>query len=184
MNKKVLVLVLLIALCFCGEALSARKVKTQAVYRGRNIPSDSALPPYENPTEVDIAKGKMHISFKGAFRAVDAKGWPTDWVYLAFTANPQEDMSLAVAQSELFDGKAKIYRYYAVPKIGDEHTFKRKLVAGITVPVLVGVNMKVSDSGEFPSIAKITVKFNGESFEFRNFQVEEWSVLEELQEGM
>ena len=186
MTRKVLVLALVIVMCVCGCSCAAKRTHTKAqpVYKGRNIPSDPSLPQYDNPSEVDVSDGKLHLSFKGAFRSVDDNGYPTNWVYFAFVALAQEDMSLTVAQSELYDSKAKIYRYHSVPKIGDEHTFKRELIAGVRVPVLVGVNMSLTEAGEFPSVSRITITFNKESFAFRNIQTEEWYTWEELQEGM
>ena len=184
MNRKVLALILVIVLAFSGTACAAKRSVRPTEYRGRNIPSDSQLPPYDNPVEKDISKGKMHVSFKGAFRAEDDKGFPTDWVYFVFRVKAKEDMALAVEQSELFDSHAHRYIYHSVPKIGSEHTFKREIIAGVSVPVLLGVNMPVAEAGELPSVARITITFNKESLEFRNVRVEEWVTLEELREGL
>ncbi|MBQ7155721.1 MAG: hypothetical protein IJR85_09240 [Synergistaceae bacterium] len=184
MNRKVLALILVIVLAAAGDVFAAARKARQPEYTGRNIPSDPALPSYDNPVEKDISKGKMHISFKGAFRAEDDKGFPNDWVYFAFRAKPQADMPLTVVQSELFDSTAKRYRYHAVPKINDEHAFRSELVAGVSVPVLVGVYMPLTEAGYLPSISRITITFNKENLEFRNVQVEEWATLEGLQEGL
>ena len=186
MTRKIFVIVMVLSLSVCSCSFAAKRTQTrpEPAYKGRNIPSDPSLPAYENPSEIDVSGGKLHLSFKGAFRALDDKGYPTNWVYFAFTALPQEDISLSVSQSELFDSKGKRYRYYSVPKIGEEHTFKRELIAGVRVPVLVGVNMPVSEAGEFPAVSRITLTFNKESFNYRNIQTEEWYIWEELQEGM
>ena len=93
-------------------------------------------------------------------------------------------MRLAVEQSEAFDGQPHRYMYYAVPKIGEEHAFSLEIIAGVSVPVLVGVNMPVDQAGELPSVSRITITFNKESMEFRNVRVEEWEVLEGLREGL
>ena len=186
MTRKIFVIVMVMVLTVCGTSFAARRTQTkpQPAYKGRNIPSDPSLPVYENPSEIDVSGGKLHLSFKGAFRAIDEKGYPANWVYFAFIASPQEDLSLTVAQSELFDSKAKRYRYYSVPKIGNEHTFKRELIAGVRVPLLVGVNMPLTEAGELPAVSRITLTFNKESFDYRNIQTEEWYIWEELQEGM
>lgn len=182
MSRKVLALILVLVLS--GTAFAAKRKPRNTEYVGRLIPSDSRLPEYDNPVETDVSKGKLHISFKGAFRAEDDKGFPTDWVYFVFRVKAQEDMPLTVEQSEAFDGQAHRYQYYAVPKISEEHAFRRDIIAGVSVPVLVGVNMPVAEAGELPSVSRITVTFNKESLDFRNVRVEEWQILEGLREGL
>lgn len=184
MNRKVLALILVIVLAFSGTACAASRKVRKPEYQGRNIPSDSQLPEYDNPVERDISSGKLHVSFKGAFRAEDDKGFPTDWVYFVFRVQAKEDMPLAVTQSELFDSKAHRYQYHAVPKIGTEHTFKREIIAGVSMPVLVGAYMPVAEAGEWPSVARVTITFNKDSLDFRNVRVEEWEILEGLREGL
>ena len=184
MSRKVLALILVAVIAFSGTACAARRKASKTEYKGLLIPSDAQLPEYDNPVETDIAKGKIHVSFKGAFRAEDEMGNPTDWVYFVFRVKPQEDMRLAVEQSEAFDGQPHRYMYYAVPKIGEEHAFSLEIIAGVSVPVLVGVNMPVDQAGELPSVSRITITFNKESMEFRNVRVEEWEVLEGLREGL
>lgn len=183
MSRKIFAAVFVIVICLCGNAFAASRTKSQQVYKGRNIPSDPMLPSYENPTEVDIAKGKIHISFKGAFRAIDDKGRATDWVYFMFEAKAQEDMYFGVEQSELFDGEQKTYMYRSVPRIGEDRTFGREIIASVNVPVILGVNMPLSEAGELPSISRVTFTFNKEKLEYRNVKVEEWDVWEEMQEG-
>ena len=169
-----------------GSALGAsRKSSAPAkIYTPRQIPQDLFLPHYANPQEVDIMKGKMHVSFKGLFRGVDEWGRSGDWVYFAFAVTPQEDMYLAVSQSELFDNHANIYKYHAVPDIGGVRAFGREIIAGITVPVLLGVNMPLSEAGEYPSVSRITVTFNDEALQFRNIIAEDWGTWQELRETL
>ena len=164
----------------CALGAPRKPARPAKMYTARNIPQDHSLPAYANPQEADISKGKIHISFKGVFRGVDDYDMPSDWVYLAFTAEPQEDIYLAVNPSELYDSKSRIYKDHAVPDIGGERTFERELIAGITVPVLVGVNMPISESGESVSVSRITVTFNEEALQFRNIVIEDWSVWESL----
>lgn len=185
MTRKIIALFIVITLLASGNAFGAsrKSSKPEKTYSARDIPQDPFLPVYANPQETDISKGKMHLSFKGVFRGIDDLGMPDDWVYFAFSAKPEEDMTLAVSQSELFDGKARAYKYYAVPSIGGERAFERELIAGISVPVLVGVNMPLSEAGEYPSVSRITITFNGEALQFRNVIAEDWETWEGIRES-
>ena len=165
-------------------ALGAQKKAPAKTYTARQLPQDPFLPSYVNPQEADLKKGKLHVSLKGVFRGVDPLGNPDNWVYFAFTAEPQEDMYLAVGQSELFDSRSREYKYRSVPDIGGERLFGRNVVAGIRVPVLVGVNMPLAEAGEFPSVSRVTITFNGEALQFRNIVAEDWSVWESLRETL
>ena len=181
MTRKIIALsIIIIVLASTSACASSKAAKKE--YIGRDIPSDPTLPSYENPQEIDIKvkKKKLHISFKGVFRGIDDSGRLTDWVYFAFTAQPQDNMYFAVGQTELFDSHAKVYRYHAVPRIGTEHVFGRNIVGGITVPVLVGVNMPIAEAGEFPTISQVTIMFNKKAFQYRNIVVEDWETYEGL----
>ena len=177
-----LVFVVLVTGCAFG---ASRRNRTPAkTYTARPLLQSPFLPAYTNPQEVDLKKSGIHISFKGCFRGADIVGNPSDWVYFAFAATPQNDMYLSVKQSELFDGKARVYKYHTVPDIGGERVFGREVIGGITVPVLVGVNMPVSEAGDFPSVSRITITFNGESFQFRNIVAEDWETWQKLRENL
>ena len=177
-----LFIVVLVSGCAMGAARkSSRQAKT---YTARNIPQSPFLPVYANPQEVDLKNSDIHISFKGAFRGIDDYGRQNDWVYFAFTAEPEEDMTLSVSQSELFDGRSRSYKYYAVPSIGGERVCERELIAGVSVPVLLGVNMPLDAAGDLPSISRITITFNGESLQFRNVIVETWETWESLRDSL
>ena len=89
-----------------------------------------------------------------------------------------------MSQSELYDSKSRVYKYHSVPSIGGELAFGRELIAGITVPILVGVNMPVSEAGDFPSAARITITFNDDALQFRNVVAEDWSVWENLRDTL
>ena len=169
---------------FAASGADAAKKINKKQYTPRRLLSSINLPKYENPSEVDIERGKLHISFKGVFRGIDNFGNPNDWLYFAFTVRPENDMYLAVGQSEMFDSKAERYKYYSVPQIGSERAFGRELIAGVTVPVLVGVNVPVSTAGEMPSVSRMTVTFNKESLQYRNIIAEEWQTWEELKESL
>ena len=168
-----------------SNAKSKKESQSESNYIPREIPYSLNLEKTDNPQEIDIPKltrrnkrkknlARIHLSFKGAFRAQN------DWIYLAFTATPNADTELSVSQSELFDGQANEYKYHSVPTIGSEHAFKAQLISGITVPVLIGAYVPVSQASEFPAISKITVTFNNESFQFRNILVEDWQTWEEI----
>ena len=182
MARKVIALALVLVMVACGSCFAARKKAAKVSFPARNIPHASSLPAAENPVEADLAKGWLHMSFKGAFRGVSELGGLTDWVYLAFIARPQKDMYLAVGQSEVFDSKGLRYKYHAVPKIGGEQVFGREVIGGVFIPVLVGLYMPVGEAGEFPEISRVTVSFSKEALEFRSLQVEEWPVWEEIAE--
>ncbi len=184
--RRIFVLALVIIVISSGAAAGASRKSSRPAktYTARNIPQDPFLPVYANPQEVDLRKSDIHISFKGAFRGVDDFGRPNDWVYLAFTARPEEDLMLAVSQSELFDGRSRRYKYYAVPDIGGEKAFERELIAGITVPVIFGVNMPIDAAGELPSVSRITIRFNGEELQFRNVIAENWETWEYLRKEL
>ena len=186
MSRKFVIVLISIALLASVNLCEAasKNSKPAKIYTAREIPADPFLPSYINPQEFDISKGNIHISFKGVFRAADDFNMPTDWVYFAFTATPQKDMYLAVKQSELFDSKARIYKYHSVPDIAGERLFGRELIAGITVPVILGVNMPLAEAGEFPSVSRITITFNGEAKQFRNIIVEDWQTWQELREKL
>ena len=184
--RRVIAFSLLIAILASGCALGAsHKSSTPAkTYTARDIPADPLLPAYTNPQEVDISKGKMHISFKGVFRGADDSGTPVDRVYFAFTATPESDMYLAVKPSEMYDSKGRSYQYHAVPDIGGVKSFERELIAGITVPVLVGVNMPLEDTEELVSVSRITITFNDEAFQFRNIVIEDWETWQDLRAAL
>ena len=184
MTRKFIALLIMISVLAsgCAYGASRKSSKPAKTYTARKIPTDFSLPLCKNPQEIDLEKGKLHLSFKGAFRGVDQRGFLTDWVYFAFSAKSQEDMYLAVSQSELFDSRERIYRYRTVPYIAGERAFGREIVAGITVPVLVGVHMPLSEAGDFPSVSKITIAFNKEGFQFRNILVEDWEIWESMRE--
>ena len=187
MYRKVIALFLaliVITIALPSESAVPKQSQYARKYTARKIPQDPFLPSYINPQETDISKGNIHISFQGVFRNADEYGNPDDWVYFMFTAHPQKDMYLAVSQSELFDSKSRVYRYRAVPDIGGERVFGRELIAGITVPVILGVNMPLSEAGEFPSVSRITITFNGEPLQFRNIVAEDWNTWQELRQSL
>lgn len=182
--RKIFVLAVISIVVISSCAFGAQRRGVRVSSEGREIPSDPMLPVYDNPKEIDLLKDKLHISFKGAFRGIDDLGKLTDWVYFAFTVKGEKDKYLAVGQSELFDSKGNSYKYHAVPKIGSEHVFGRDIAAEITVPVLVGVNMPIRDAGEFPTVSNITITFNKRAFQYRNIVVENWEILDELEQEL
>ena len=177
-------LIFVVIVSGCAMGASRKTSRPAQTYTARHIPQTPFLPVYANPQEVDLKKSDIHISFKGAFRGTDDYGHMNDWVYFAFTAKPEEDMTLAVSQSELFDGRSRSYKYYAVPSIGGERVCERELISGVSVPVLLGVNMPLDVAGDLPAVSRITITFNGESLQFRNVIVENWETWETLRESL
>ena len=165
----------------CGFVIPSPSPEQEDVHAPRVIPSDPKLPKYDNPTEIDLEDGNLHISFKGAFRHLDKDSKPDKYVVFCFVALPKKDMELRVEQSELFDGKARRFRRGNwTPDIGNEETSRREIIEGIPIQIRMGFDMPVSTAELLPTIARVSFRFNGQWFQFRNIKAEEWQVWKEL----
>ena len=147
----------------------------------RIIPSDPKLPKYDNPTEIDLEDGNLHISLKGVFRQFEKDNKPNKYVVFCFVAVPKKDIVIDIDESELFDSKARRYaRRVCTPAIGVEFTWRRELIEGIPIQIQIGYEMPESVAGVLPSIARVNFTFNGQIFQFRNIKAEEWAVWENI----
>ena len=187
--KRFFVLALAIVMTASSSAFGVMIFDTQEnrenTISARIIPSDPKLPKYDNPTEIDIDDGNLHISFKGAFRHLDKNSKPDKYVVFCFVAHPKKDMEIHVDQSELFDSKARRFkRGKWTPDIGIEATNKREIIADIPIQIRLGFDMPVNASEMLPSIARVSFRFNGQWFQFRNIKAEEWSVWRELRKEL
>ena len=186
MRRLIVALLLVIMASGSASAFVVPSPEPEIVSTAREIPSDPKLPKYNNPTEIDLEDGKLHISFKGAFRRhVDKDKKPDNCIVFCFVATPKRDMMLKIAQSELFDGKATRFdRGNWIPGMGQEGTWEREIIEGIPLSIRFGYEMPESRAGLLPTIARVNFTFNGQTFQFRNIKAEEWSVWEEIAQNL
>lgn len=150
----------------------------------RQVPVDTRLPTYENPSEFDLGDGYIHMSLKGVFRQIDDKGKPSDYIAFVFVATPLKDIDIKIEQSELFNGKGKRFRDKGKPRIGDENVWEREIIAGIPMKIYVRFKVPVAESEILPVVARVNIRFNGEWYQFRNIRTEEWSIWEEIRKEL
>ena len=150
----------------------------------RIIPSDPKLPKYDNPTEIDLEDGNLHISFQGVFRNVDDEGAPNDYLAFMFMATPKKDMTINISQSELFDGRAKRFTGNSTPYIAHEWTWEREILEGIPVQIAIYFRVPIQESELLPSVARVKICFNGQWYQFRNIKAEDWAVWKELKQEL
>ena len=185
--RRLLVIALMIMVMASGSA-SAFVVPSPepgSVSTAREIPSDPKLPKYDNPTEIDLEDGNLHLSLKGVFRQFGKDNKPNKYVVFCFVAIPKKDIVIAIDESELFDGKSRRYnRRTCTPAIGVEFTWRREIIEGIPIQVQIGYEMPESVAGLLPTIARVNFTFNGQTFQFRNIKAEEWPVWEEIAQSL
>lgn len=153
------------------------------------VEQDPKLPPYNNPIEFDVSEGQLHLSFKGVFR--DANNWDNpekmellDGIAFVFVATAKKDMNIRIEQSDLFDGKARIFQEHYEPRIGDNRTWERELIEGIPIRIYVWFHVPSSQSSEFPTVSRVNIGFNGQWFQFRNVKTKEWALWGRLREEL
>ena len=168
----------------CGFVIPSPSPEQEDLHAPRVIPSDPKLPKYDNPTEIDLEDGNLHISFKGVFRNVDSKGQPTDSLAFMFVAVSSKDMTINLDQSELFDGRAKIFTGYSTPYIAHDWTWQREILEGIPAQIAMFFRVPIQESELLPSVARVNIRFNGQWFQFRNIKAEEWQVWKELKQEL
>ena len=183
--RKLLLLALMSVAMFsgaaCGFVIPSPSPEPEDVHAPRVIPSDPKLPKYDNPAEIDLEDGNLHISFKGVFRQFEKDNKPNKYVVFCFVAVPKKDIVIDIDESELFDGKARRYaRRVCTPAIGAEFTWRREIIEGIPIQIQIGYEMPEPVAGVLPSIARVNFTFNGQIYQFRNLKTEEWQVWKEL----
>ncbi|MBQ7220488.1 MAG: hypothetical protein IJS28_05865 [Synergistaceae bacterium] len=147
------------------------------IHAPRVIPFDSKLPKYDNPTEIDLEDGNLHISFKGVFRGIDKQ---KDYVAFVFVITPKKDMMLNTGRSELFDGNGTRFADWHRVWIGYDNSNNREIIAEIPMRMVRWHKMPSNIAGELPTIARVNFIFNNSSLQYRNIKAEKWSVWEEL----
>ena len=147
----------------------------------RIIPSDPKLPKYDNPTEIDLEDGNLHISFQGVFRGT---GDDKELIAFIFVATPKKDMRLYLDRSEMFDSRGTRFTDWRNTWIGRERTTDREIIADIPMVIMRWLRVRPSDSSEFPTVARVNFRFNGQWFQYRNIKVEEWSVWENIRQEL
>lgn len=140
------------------------------------VVNDPRLNPYNNPTEIDLQDGQLHISFKGIFRSEKYK----DQITFVFVAVSTKDMELRTDRSEAFDVHGNRFGNWSSDWIGRERTRKREIIDGIPMLVEFWLQVPEAESSKLPTIARVNFCFNGQWFQFRNVKTYEWSSLEGL----
>ena len=153
------------------------------------VENDPRLPAYNNPVEVDLDSGQMHVSFKGVFRVNKERPRDEDKIAFMFVVIPREDMALNVSTSAVFDGGGHKFDddYWWRKKgswIGGEQTQKREIIAGVPTMVAWYLNASEKVAGSLPTIARVSFTFNSQEIQYRNIKTREWSAWEKLQQEL
>ena len=129
---------------------------------------------YNNPLEINRDNKNLHISFRGAFRQLNEKNKTGDYIAFCFIVRSKQDMIIRVDESEAFDSNGTRFIERWGWRIGREETREREIIAEIPIKAECYIKIPPSESENLPLISRVNFRFNGQWYQFRNIQVQDW----------
>ena len=182
-GKRFMALFALAAVLVAALAAARADAASVLLGGGKKNSVNSALGHPDNPVDIETEDG-LHIVYKGTFRW-EKNGKPANFVRSVFIVTPQQDTSLKINTSEIFDNRSNKFDresgwgFIANNEVGSR---PREIMEG--AQTIVQFDHAVSSSYGTPTFARMRFWFNDKELVFRNVQTQSYEAWKEVSETL